>query len=130
MQQVDNGLWLALIRQLTAQGYTIATNVPENILAGLPGTVPLTFPLCEAIPVAELAGRVISLRSGFSDLIATARCAHTVLYPEEGPEAPFDGFTTYSLRLMGLSDSAYEQIIPSVGDWEAIAADVLREGVQ
>jgi len=128
VQPIDNRLWLALVRQLTEQGYTVATNVPNNALTGLPGTVPLTFPLCEAIPIVELAGRVISLRSGFCDLIATARCTHTVLYPEEGPEAPFDGFTTYSLRLTGLCDRAYEQIIPPVGDWETLAAYVLREG--
>lgn len=130
LQPLDNRLWLSLARQLTEQGYTVATNVCNDALTGLSGTIPLYFPLCEAIPLVELAGRVIALRSGFCDLIATARCAHTVLYPETRPEAPFDAFTTYSLRLLGLCDRATELTIPPVGDWEAIAANILQKGAQ
>lgn len=103
-------LWQAIAEYFCDRGYKVILLVSPNSYFLLPGLPRVYFPLSEAIPFTELCGTVISLRSGFCDLIATAQTNLVVLYPDQA----FHTGTVYtcaSLRLMQLSSSAQEIIV-------------------
>lgn len=80
--EVPAPFWAALAADLRACGYDVATNAAAADDA-IPGTVALQAPLSGVIAVAQLAGRMISARSGLCDLLAHAPGRLTVVYPDE-----------------------------------------------
>ncbi len=99
-------LWIELSKELQANGWKVCTNT-INDEAPMSGTLALSYPLAEAIAIAELAGLVISARSGLCDLISSAKCKLHILYLKE----PFQAgtpYSAYSLKKMSLSQNAYE----------------------
>ncbi len=114
--------WQALVRALRKAGWTVALNTPMAT-EPLEGTVPLTFPLGEAIPMAELAGWVVSSRSGLCDLLSTARCRLTVIYPRT--DSSWSPFQAFSLVDMGLSPDAEEFEFPVAGGYDEASARIL-----
>ncbi len=74
--------WIELSRQLRSEGYCVATNISRGDPC-VPGTTPLPLHLKEAQAAAELAGWVISSRSGMCDLLSFAECRLTVIYSEQ-----------------------------------------------
>ncbi len=74
--------WRRLVGRLRAQGWTVCQNLPaaEQQAGGvLEGCIPLDCPLSELLPLAELAGWVISARNGLCDLLSTARTRLTIV---------------------------------------------------
>ncbi|MDJ1168119.1 hypothetical protein PMG71_01605 [Roseofilum sp. BLCC_M154] len=82
LNPVDFNFWVKLAKILEIRGWKVCTNTvkAENCI---PGTVPLTFSLLEAIPLVELAGWIIASRSGLCDLIGSANVKMTVLYKDQ-----------------------------------------------
>jgi hypothetical protein len=66
-------------KQLLADGYKVFTNTTDRRCIG--GTTPISLPMIETVTFCELAGRVISARSGLCDFLAFANVDLTVLYP-------------------------------------------------
>jgi hypothetical protein len=114
--------WQALVRDLRKAGWTVAMNTPVAA-DPLEGTVPLAFPLREAIPMAELAGWVVSSRSGLCDLLSTARCRLTVVYPRT--DSPWSPLQAFSLVGMGLSTEAEEFEFPVARGYDEASACIL-----
>ncbi len=74
--------WQRLVARLRSQGWTVCQNMSAaeaEAGEGLPGCVPLVCPLSELLPLAELAGWVISARTGVCDLLSTAKVRLTVV---------------------------------------------------
>lgn len=101
--------WSNLAHRLITQGYTVVlmTNKDQDFLPQIPR---VNFPLIEAIPFVEMCGWVIASRSGFCDLIATAKSKLTIIYPEQ---SLYSGtvYSCYGLRLMETSTSANEIVV-------------------
>lgn len=114
--------WQGLVRDLRKAGWTVALNASVAALP-LEGTVPLAFPLREAIPMAELAGWVVSSRSGLCDLLSTARCRLTVIYPRT--DSPWSPLQAFSLVSMGLSTDAEELELPVTSGGDEASARIL-----
>jgi hypothetical protein len=75
--------WSTLGQRLQTAGWTVCLNQSGSEQSpSWPGLPHLHFPLREALPLAELAGWVISLRSGLCDLLASAACRLSVIYPK------------------------------------------------
>jgi hypothetical protein len=117
--------WSPLSERLKEQGLIVCTNVVGTSKC-IPGTLPISFTLSEAIPIAEFAGWVISSRSGLCDLISSARCKLTVIYEKQ---TWFAGtvLSGASLRSMGLSDSAREYEIDLNDDFNISIEKIVRE---
>jgi len=111
--------WNKLSKSLNKKGLTICVNMPRNDLY-LENTIPINFPLRMAIQVAETAGYVISIRSGFCDLISSAKSKLNVLYPYD---AKF--FERFSLKKMNLSDSAFEYEINKYSNEDELIKDII-----
>lgn len=72
--------WFALVEAYHRDGLSVFTNVAgdEKPLAG---TKPISMPLGMMIPAVEYAGNFIGLRSGICDIVHSARCKKTVVFP-------------------------------------------------
>jgi len=118
LDMLPHAFWQHLVRTLRKAGWAVAMNRPGRGPAMvLEGVVPLSFPLQEAIPLAELAGWVISSRSGLCDLLSSADCRFSVLYPKSN--RPWSPLQEFGLIGMGLSDRVEEfEIAPGDDDSE------------
>ena len=115
--------WELLARKLRAQGYTVTllSNRNDSFLPQIPR---IEFSLTEAIPLAQMCGWVIAARSGLCDLIATAKAKLTILYPEHKWHSG-TVYTTTSLQLMGLNQSATEIVVDRLSNAEVIVDKIM-----
>ncbi len=67
-----------VVAQFPGPVFTDTTVDPSSLI---PGTRPISIPLDQMIPLAELFGQVLALRSGIVDLIADARTKIFSIYP-------------------------------------------------
>ena len=63
------------------RGFYPVTNVGPNEKP-IEGTIGIMIPFEEMIPFSELAGWVIGIRSGLTDILSSSKCRLTILYPE------------------------------------------------
>ena len=98
--------WCDLADRLKQLGWTVCTNAYDDSSC-IPHTFRLQFPLDEAISIVEQAGWMISVRSGLCDLVSTAECRLSVIYPREKWHAGTP-LSAASLLDMGLSATALE----------------------
>jgi ADP-heptose:LPS heptosyltransferase len=80
--EVPAAFWSELAARLVARGDVVVTNAPAQEQA-VPGTRALDIPIEQVIAVSQLAGSVVSARSGLCELLAHAPCRLTVVYPDE-----------------------------------------------
>jgi len=95
--------WKRLVEILNKLGYNIFINSNKKSYIELENVVPVDFSLSEAIPFVELCKNFIGVRSGFCDLISTAKSKKIILYP---PLRWYSGtyLTGSGLRNMKLAD--------------------------
>jgi hypothetical protein len=101
--------WAELASRFAAKGLSVVTNVaPHEPERCIPGTGPLSCPVDELIPIAELAGTVVASRSGVCDLLSSARTDLRILYHRPQYEwAPVAGVRLlWDLGECGLQDRA------------------------
>jgi hypothetical protein len=117
--------WARVAHTLERKGWAVATNVVGDEKA-IPGTVALRFSVEDASAVAEAAGWVIILRSGMCELLSSANCRKTFLYPKYR-ENYYNGefkrnlnryLMISGMRLPNTSDLKEFEINPSLSDRE------------
>ena len=102
-------LWEELAFFLSNRGYVVVTNVPASQMElCVPLTMPLACPPEELIPIAELAGVVISARCGVCDVLSTANTDLRIIYQRPTVEwKPMKDVTMeWDLGPCGLEDRA------------------------
>ncbi len=111
VNQIKPLFWEYISERAIKHGWAVCTNT-DNSKEVINGTVQINFRLGEAIIASELAGWVISQRSGFCDLISSANTKLTIIYPRQ---MWYGGtvLSSSSLIKMGLSKTAEEY---EVGD--------------
>lgn len=123
IQGIPNSFWESLACELKKLDFVPVTNKGsrEHFIKG---TYPLEIPLSKIRAVAEVAGWVISLRSGLCDLLSASRTHLTILYPSI---KLFGGtlFAGYSLRAMGLSTNSDEYEV-SEGSYVKVLQKILN----
>ncbi|AGF58313.1 hypothetical protein B0P06_003372 [Clostridium saccharoperbutylacetonicum] len=102
--RLEDGVWEEIVEQLNQKGYKVCTNSVGAEEPPIEKSIPLEFPLEEAVSVIEYAGTFIGVRSGFCDLISNAKAKKIVLYPDN--QSLF-----FSIKEMGLSDDISEIVI-------------------
>ena len=73
--------WRKLVCEYTQQGLQVFTDVFGNEKK-LAGTKPIMIPLKSLVRAVEFAGHFIGLRSGLCDIVSTANCRKTVVFPD------------------------------------------------
>lgn len=72
----------ALVPLAAAQGIEVCTSV-VGTEEPIPGTRGVFIPFDLLVPFCELAGHAITVRSGISDMLATAQCRKLHVYPSQ-----------------------------------------------
>lgn len=81
ISQINDDLWYKIRDLLVEKGFKVATNIgPKE--KPIDGTTGLQVAFDEIIPIAEYAGWVIGVRSGLFDILSSADCKLTILYPK------------------------------------------------
>jgi len=73
--------WQNTIQEYKSNGFMVCTNVTGNEKP-LENTIPISFPLTQAIKAVEYAGHFIGIRNGLCDVINSAECNKTVVFPD------------------------------------------------
>lgn len=120
VNMIDHNFWRELAIKLKEDGWTVCVSVkdPKNLI---PNTVQINCPAEEIIPIAEYCGWLITIRSGVCELVSSASCRKTVIYP---PQKWYSGtvFSAYNLTNMGfkgidefeIKDGNYDSIIRNI----------------
>lgn len=118
IREIDPRFWDLLSVRLRQLGWTVCTSAVKdrNIV---PETIPISFSLREAIPIAEKAGWVISLRSGICDLLSSSSACLSIVYPSVRWNSG-DLMSGGSLLSMKLSSSAKEYVFEQGSDYESL----------
>lgn len=101
--------WILLVEKFKEKGYMVVTNSGGDKEPAIEGTKQVLIPFDITVPVVELCGTFIGLRSGLCDFIASAKAGKIIIYPDRiyvnGPVIDF-----YGLNKMGLCDDALEYV--------------------
>ena len=73
-------VWIELAKKLKMAGYMVCTNCGSPNEKEIEGTVALRFSYDISVPVIEKCGFFIGIRSGFCDVISTAKCKKIIIY--------------------------------------------------
>ncbi|MCL1966576.1 MAG: hypothetical protein FWF67_01695 [Fibromonadales bacterium] len=73
--------WQKTIQEYKSKGFMVCTSVVESETP-LENTVPISFPLNQAISAVEYAGHFMGIRSGLCDVINSTKCNKTVVFPD------------------------------------------------
>jgi hypothetical protein len=103
---LPQSFWVKLSSQLHKKGWTPVTNTMD-IRKVVPGTTIFDVPLQFLRASAEIAGKVIAVRSGLCDLLSATQASMTVLYPKTRSFS-WRIFEAGSLQAMGLSSGITE----------------------
>lgn len=104
-RELGTGWWKELAGRLKKSGYVVLTNSSGEKEPAIPGSNPLLLSYNELLPVLEVCGTIIGMRSGLFDLINTLRCRKIVLYQDFMSNAKMEHFR---LANMYGSTDAYE----------------------
>ena len=127
---LPDAFWQALADELGRLGYKVFTNLFGTQAAAraapLEGTSPIQVTLRLAAPLAELAGRFVSMSNGISfTLIAMGVQAQhelLILLPPEGEDLsvanlpPSNAFTSQSMRFAGSSEGPWREFAVRQGE--------------
>lgn len=125
LDKLDLSFWLHLSKELKNQGWTVCVNCMDNNINQIKETISISFPLDEAISIAEMAGWVIASRNGFCDLISTANCKLSIIYAKQKWYAG-TALTAASLRTMGLSNKVFEYEINQDDDIKSVITHIIQ----
>lgn len=123
--RLPGSFWEVLAAELLKRGWTACTNVTPGTPAVL-STMRLECSLSQLFTIAELSGWFISLRNGLCDLLATAHCQLSVIYPR----ARWYGGTVLSatsLRKMGVSTAVREYETDVQIDPDELVSQIVRD---
>ena len=117
--------WDVLAVELKRAGWCVCANSAKNDRP-ISGAIELDFPLEEAIPTLDLAGWLISMRSGFCDLVSSSSCRMSLLYPKDGGWAG-QFLAGSSLQCMGLRESVLEYKVQEATDRASLVRNILSD---
>ncbi|MCR5235994.1 MAG: hypothetical protein K6E34_02185 [Lachnospiraceae bacterium] len=123
--------WKEIAERLKDKGYSLCANLSDDEKERYDFLTAVFIPFELSLAFLETAGYLIALRSGFCDIVSTARCKKIILYPAEKPkrddsvhrcDLAFSG-----LNNMGLCDDAIEIESDAIDDILLDASFIIPE---
>ena len=81
MVQLPETFWKTMAEDYEREGRIVCTNVAGDEKP-VKGTKALSIPINQMISAAEYAGCFVGIRSGLCDILSTAKCNKTVVFPD------------------------------------------------
>ena len=101
-------VWVNLANKLKELGYIVCTNCGYKSEKEIEGTIALHFGLDISVPLLERCGYFIGIRSGFCDIISSAKCKKIIIYHPYTFWGSGTAFDYFSLNKNGLCNDAIE----------------------
>lgn len=101
-------VWRELAEKLKMQGYMVCTNCGSPTEKAIEGTVALRFDYDVSVPILEKCGYFVGIRSGFCDIISSAKCKKIIIYQPYIFWGEGDNLDYFSLNINGFCDDAVE----------------------
>lgn len=128
--------WIYLAEKIQEKGLDVVINIDStNEDCFIPNGIPLPIPLASSTKYLEYAGAFIAMRSGFCDVVSSAKCKKIILYPRFSG-IDYDRHRTDvrfgSLVAMGLSNDVIELEFSNevVEDyWKKLAVEIVSNYV-
>lgn len=108
LSELPNLFWEEIARQLRDRGYAVCTNSCGPQEPPVKGTEAVFFPLDAAIPIVNMAGGFIGVRSGFCDIISSTKAVKVIIYEQDSYFYQGTTWEYFSLIKMGLCRDAIE----------------------
>ena len=100
--------WVYVSGELKKRGYIVCTNSSGEKEPLIPGTIGVFYSYSQMIPLLEVAGSFIGVRSGLCDVISSANCTKIILYPRGFEWGKGLVSNYFSLNKMKLCNNAKE----------------------
>ncbi|MCM1183096.1 MAG: hypothetical protein NC337_06965 [Roseburia sp.] len=101
--ELDAGLWNRVIAGLREKGYAVVVNTKKKKAYHAPDYF---CGYAQSVPLLEYAGFFVGLRSGFCDIVSSAKCRKVILYPAKASRVNYSEHRTErefcGLKKMGL----------------------------
>lgn len=106
--ELPDDFWKAIVDDCKQKGYMVCTNCAGKDEPTVDGTIPVFFPLGQAIAFMNRAGCFIGVRSGLCDIISSSSCKKIILFEKDGFFYRCSPYDYFSLQKMGLCSDAIE----------------------
>ncbi len=101
-------VWRQLAERLKMHGYMVCTNCGSPTEKAIEGTIPLHFDYDISVPILEKCGYFVGIRSGFCDIISSAKCKKIIVYQPYIFWGEGDNLDYFSLNINGFCNDAIE----------------------
>lgn len=101
-------VWVELAKRLKLEGYVVGTNCGGPSEKAVEGTIELRFDYDISVPVLEKCGYFIGIRSGFCDIVSSAKCKKIIIYQPYIFWGDGSNLDYFSLNKNELCDDAIE----------------------
>lgn len=108
LSDLPETFWEQMAINLREKGYVVATNCGSKTEPAIDGTKGVFFPLDIAPQFIEEAGAFVGVRSGFCDVISSAKAKKIILYDKGNRFYMGSAFEYFNLKDMELCDDAIE----------------------
>lgn len=108
LADIPESFWEELVKKIKALGYDCYTNCDIKTENPIKGSKDIFFPLNIAPQFIEYAGAFIGVRSGFCDVISSAKAKKVVLYDKDNFFYNMRSYEYFNLKDMNLCYEAYE----------------------
>lgn len=82
MKPISKYFWERLAEKLVEQGFSVCTNSQGVEEPAIKGTIAINIPIKRLVPFLNLAGALVSVRSGIVDVSSTANIKRVILYSD------------------------------------------------
>lgn len=119
----NKGFWRKISAALKNHGFSVISNSKRGE-KNISGIDYVDLELNEILPFVELAGYIISIRSGICDLLASSNATKFILYPDVKSRA-FDTITAYRYN-----SGKLEELIINNGNSDRISNIIINKIIQ
>ena len=101
-------VWENLADKIKKKGYCVCTNIGNPTEQAIKGTIPLRFEFSVSVPLLEMCGYFIGIRSGLCDIISSAKCKKIIIYQPYLFWGEGTNYDYFSLNKIGFCEDAIE----------------------
>lgn len=83
VKAIPMSIWERIAEGLIQKGFCVCTNSVGAHEPPVLHTKPIRIPIAYSVPFVEMAGAVVGIRSGFLDVISSAKCPKFSIHPKD-----------------------------------------------
>lgn len=108
LKPLEKEFWEKLCSRLIEEGFTVYTNGASPKEPPIVGTIPISYSFSESLGIINQSGFFIAVRSGLCDVLSSTTAQMYILYPEHKLSNEIMAIDYFSLKRMGLNETAIE----------------------